>query len=51
MGKFPEADRLIAATKICMKCKARNPKTAKLCRKCGYRGLRQKNKDLAAKKG
>ncbi|MEM3373019.1 MAG: 50S ribosomal protein L40e [Candidatus Anstonellales archaeon] len=51
MGKFPEADKLIANTKICFKCKARNPSTAEKCRKCGYKGLRPKNKELAAKKG
>lgn len=50
MAKFPEAEKLIANTKICMKCKARNPMLATMCRKCNYKGLRQKNKELATKK-
>lgn len=50
MGKFPEADKLIAGTAICLKCKTRNKRNAKLCRKCGAKDLRPKRKEIRAKK-
>jgi large subunit ribosomal protein L40e len=50
MGKFPEADKLIAGTAICLKCKTRNKRNAKLCRKCGSKDLRPKRKEIRAKK-
>jgi len=46
MGKFPEADAQITKIWICKKCKARNKKGAKKCRKCGYTYLRPKKKGL-----
>lgn len=42
MGKFPVADRAFLDVVICKKCKARNPKGAKVCRKCNYPSLRPK---------
>ena len=42
MGKFPIADRKVASTLVCKKCKARNPKNAVVCRKCFYPNLRAK---------
>ncbi|HLC68931.1 MAG TPA: 50S ribosomal protein L40e [Candidatus Bilamarchaeaceae archaeon] len=50
MGKFPEADALIAKTSICRRCKARNKRGSEKCRKCGSRYLRPKRKDIRAKK-
>ncbi|MEM4295663.1 MAG: hypothetical protein QXI89_02535 [Candidatus Anstonellales archaeon] len=50
MAKFPEAEKLINDTLICLRCKTRNSKNAKRCRKCGSRYMRQKNKRLKAKK-
>ncbi|MBM3228933.1 50S ribosomal protein L40e [Candidatus Parvarchaeota archaeon] len=50
MGKFAEADAEISKLAICRKCKARNKKTAEKCRKCGYKWMRPKRKDLRAKK-
>lgn len=50
MGKFPEADRVIAGTAICLKCKTRNKKGMKKCRKCGSMDLRPKRKEIRAKK-
>ncbi|MEM3400345.1 MAG: 50S ribosomal protein L40e [Candidatus Micrarchaeia archaeon] len=49
MGRFPIADAAISQIWICMKCKARNKKGAEKCRKCGYRYLRQKSKEIKAK--
>ncbi len=46
MPRFEEADARIFNKKICMKCNARNPPRARKCRKCGYKGLRQKNKEI-----
>ena len=37
-------DRLLGK-QICMRCKARNPKDAESCRKCGYKNLRPKAKE------
>ena len=37
MGKFPEADAEIAKVWICLRCKTRNHRGAKKCRKCGSR--------------
>ena len=45
MGKFPEADAEIVKVKICLRCKARNPITAKKCRKCGSTYFRPKRKE------
>lgn len=50
MGKFPEADKRISDTLICLKCKTRNRKTAKKCRKCGSGYFRPKRKEIRAKK-
>ncbi|OIO20620.1 50S ribosomal protein L40e [Candidatus Micrarchaeota archaeon CG11_big_fil_rev_8_21_14_0_20_47_5] len=50
MGKFAEADAIIAEIVICKKCKGRNKKGVKHCRKCGYKALRPKRKDIRAKK-
>ena len=50
MGKFPEADKRISDTNICLKCKTRNPKTVKKCRKCGSTYFRPKRKEIRAKK-
>jgi len=50
MGKFPQADAELSKVWICRKCKARNKKGAKKCRKCGYPHLRPKRKDMKAKK-
>ncbi len=49
MGKFPEADAEITGVLICMRCKARNPKNAKRCRKCGSPYLRPKRKEVKGK--
>jgi len=49
MAKFPEAEAAIMSVKVCMKCKARNPKTVQKCRKCGYKTLRAKKKGKSAK--
>ena len=35
---------------ICMKCYAKNPIGAKKCRRCGYKGLRPKNKERKGNK-
>lgn len=45
MAKFEEAENRMFNIKICLKCNARNPATAKSCRKCGYTGLRFKAKE------
>jgi len=50
MGKFPEADAKIAGVSICLKCKSRNKRAAKKCRKCGSTYLRPKRKEIRAKK-
>lgn len=50
MGKFPEADAELLKIVICKKCKARNKRGAKFCRKCGYKFLRPKRRDIRAKK-
>ncbi|MCX6777308.1 MAG: 50S ribosomal protein L40e [Candidatus Micrarchaeota archaeon] len=50
MGKFPIADAQIMKIWICRKCKSRNKRGVKSCRKCGYKHLRPKRKDLRAKK-
>jgi len=42
MGKFPIADRALTEVWVCLKCKARNAKGAKVCRKCGSKYLRPK---------
>ncbi|MEM3364011.1 MAG: 50S ribosomal protein L40e [Candidatus Micrarchaeia archaeon] len=51
MAKFPEAEAALSSVKVCKKCKARNPKSAIKCRKCGYKALRPKKKGKAAKGG
>jgi large subunit ribosomal protein L40e len=50
LGKFPIADAVIAKIWICKKCKSRNKAGAVMCRKCGYKALRPKRKELRAKK-
>ncbi|HQT45330.1 MAG TPA: 50S ribosomal protein L40e [Candidatus Micrarchaeota archaeon] len=50
MGKFAEADAEISLIVICKSCKARNKKGAEKCRKCGYKVLRPKRKDIRSKK-
>ena len=50
MGKFPIADAEISKIWICKKCKSRNKAGAKKCRKCGYRYLRPKRKEIRTKK-
>jgi len=45
MARFEEAEKRLFNIKICLKCNARNPPTAKTCRKCGYKGLRFKAKE------
>ena len=50
MGKFAIADREIAKIAICRKCKARNKAGSERCRKCGYKDMRPKRKDIRAKK-
>ncbi|MEM3841519.1 MAG: 50S ribosomal protein L40e [Candidatus Micrarchaeaceae archaeon] len=50
MGKFPIADLELSKVKICKKCKARNSAKSTMCRKCGYKYLRPKNKEPKAKK-
>ena len=50
MGKFPEADAKISSVAICKRCKTRNKRSAKKCRKCGSVYLRPKNKEIRAKK-
>jgi large subunit ribosomal protein L40e len=46
---FPEAKARRLRKKICKKCKARNPWTAKKCRKCGYDKLRPKKAERKVK--
>ena len=50
MGKFAEADAVISNIFICRKCKARNKRDAKMCRKCGSIYMRAKRKDIRVKK-
>ena len=52
MAKFPESEAVIFDVSICQKCKTRNPKSAKKCRKigCGSTDLRAKKKGKGAKK-
>ena len=48
MARFEEAENRMFNVKICLKClkcNARNPASAKTCRKCGYKGLRFKAKE------
>ena len=45
MARFPEAEARLLEVRICMKCNARNALKASKCRKCGYKGLRLKNKE------
>ena len=49
MGKHAIADAKLAQVWICRKCKARNKRGAKRCRKCGYKDLRPKRKESAKK--
>ncbi|MEE8358289.1 MAG: 50S ribosomal protein L40e [Candidatus Hydrothermarchaeales archaeon] len=46
MARFPEAERRLFHVKICMRCNARNPWRATMCRKCKSKALRSKNKDV-----
>ncbi|PKP51088.1 MAG: 50S ribosomal protein L40e [Candidatus Altiarchaeales archaeon HGW-Altiarchaeales-3] len=48
MASFPEAEVRIFKG-VCMRCNARNPLKATLCRKCGKTNtIRRKNKKRAA---
>ncbi|MBS3060505.1 MAG: 50S ribosomal protein L40e [DPANN group archaeon] len=42
MPIFPELKARMFDKTVCRKCKARNPKTVKKCRKCGSDQLRSK---------
>lgn len=44
MPKFEEAEDRLFRYKVCMNCNAKNPHDAEKCRKCGYKGLREKAK-------
>ena len=46
MARFEEAENRMFNVKICLKCNARNPAGATTCRKCGYKGLRFKAKEI-----
>jgi large subunit ribosomal protein L40e len=50
MGKFPEADAELLKIVICKKCKSRNKRGVLSCRKCGYKFLRPKRREIRAKK-
>jgi ribosomal protein L40E len=50
MGKFAEADAEIAKIFICKKCKGRNKAGVAHCRRCGYKALRPKRREIRAKK-
>jgi len=50
MGKIPEADSEIAKIVICRSCKARNKVGVTKCRRCGYKALRPKKRELRVKK-
>jgi len=50
MARFPEAEARLLNVKICMRCNARNPIKARVCRKCGYKGLRPKSKERRGKR-
>ena len=50
MGKFPEADAELIKILVCRKCKTRNKKDLKKCRKCGSIFLRPKRREIRAKK-
>lgn len=50
MGKFPEGDAELMNIVICRKCKTRNKKSVKKCRKCGSPFLRAKRREIRAKK-
>lgn len=43
---FKEAEARLLWVKICMRCNARNALRAERCRKCGYKGLRPKRREL-----
>lgn len=44
MARFTEAEKRLLHKKICMRCSASNPIKATKCRRCGYKGLRMKNR-------
>ena len=48
MARFDEAVNRMLIKKICMNCSARNSIRATSCRRCGYKGLRPKNKERKA---
>lgn len=50
MGRIPIADEKLAKIWICKRCKARNPAGATKCRKCGYKALRPKRREIRVKK-
>ena len=45
MARFAEAEARTLIKKICMNCYARNHIRATRCRRCGYKGLRQKSRE------
>jgi len=49
MAKFKEAEARLLIKKICMNCSARNAMRATKCRRCGYTGLRLKNREAKGK--
>ncbi|RLG21188.1 50S ribosomal protein L40e [Candidatus Micrarchaeota archaeon] len=49
MAIFPEARERRLRKKICRKCGASNPWTAKKCRKCGSKDLRPKKLEKKGK--
>jgi len=50
MGKFPEADLVLAGITVCRKCKTRNKKNTEKCRNCGSVYMRPKRREIRAKK-
>jgi large subunit ribosomal protein L40e len=49
MGKFPIADKEFLEYWICKKCKTRNKAGAEKCRKCGYKHLRVRRREVVKK--
>jgi large subunit ribosomal protein L40e len=49
MARFDESEKRNLDVLICSKCNARNPKSAKRCRKCDSTQLRRKHKEKKGK--
>jgi large subunit ribosomal protein L40e len=49
MARFDEAEKRNLKKKVCRKCNATNPTSAKRCRKCGSTDLRTKHKESKGK--